>query len=223
MKTPLVTFFADIDGRTYYSDHAKRFVKNCTDLEMPFIVRELQSKGDYRLNCLSKPKFLLDIIREINIPFVWMDVDSIMHKKLTVFDELDKNCDIGFAFPKVPTKEDNSIALPKASPIFINNTGASISFLEQWVDMANEIINSDIPAFDHEVLINLFIKSLGKLRFGCLPMAYCVWPGEDYKGEKYITMGLADGPSKESTLKKMGFDQQAIAYQSVGNKFVDMQ
>jgi len=43
MKTPLVTFFADIDRRTYYIDHAKRFIKNCKDLNMPFIVRQLQS------------------------------------------------------------------------------------------------------------------------------------------------------------------------------------
>jgi len=223
MKTPLVTFFADIDGRTYYSDHAKRFVKNCKDLDMPFILRELQTKGDYRLNCLSKPRFLYDIMKEINIPFVWMDVDSIMHKQLNIFDELAKDCDLAFAFPKVPTKEDPSMALPKASPIFINNTSAAISFLWEWVQASEQVLKSDIPIFDHEVLVNLFLNKLQKIRIGCLPEGYCVWPGSNFSGEKYITMGIADGESKENTLKKLGFDDNAIKYQSIGNKFVEIQ
>jgi len=222
MKTPLVTFFADIDGRTYYSDHAKRFIKNCRDLNMPFIVRELQTKGDYRLNCLSKPRFLYDMIKEINIPFVWMDVDSIMHKQLIVFDDLAANCDIAFAFPKVPTKEDQSIALPKASPIFINNTAASINFLWEWVQAAEEVKKKEIPVFDHEALVGIFIRKMGKIRYGCLPIGYCMWPGEEIQGEKYITMGLADGESKEKTLKQLGFDEKEIERQTVGNKLTEI-
>ena len=222
MKTPIVTFFADVDGRTYYSDHAKRFIKNCRDLDMPFIVRELQSRGDYRLNCLSKPRFLFDMIKEINIPFVWMDVDSLMHKQLTVFDDLAPNCDLAFAFPKIPTKDDPSMALPKASPIFINNTGAAIQFLWDWVQAAEEVKNRGIPVFDHEVLINLFLSRLGKIRIGCLPMSYCVWPGEEYQGEKCITMGLADTESKQNTLRQLGFSDDAIQTQSIGNKFTEI-
>lgn len=220
MKTPLVTFFSDVDGRTYYSDHAKRFIKNCTDLGMPFIIRELESRGDYRLNCLSKPKFLIDMMNEINTPFVWMDVDSIMHKKLTIFDDLAPNCDLGFAFPKIPTKEDNSISLPKASPIFVNNTALAIEFLNEWASMAEDIKKKDIPYFDHEILVNLFVKNIGKIRIGCLPISYCVWPGDQYSGEKCITMGLADGESKVNTLKKLGFNDDQINYQTVGNKFI---
>jgi hypothetical protein len=220
MKTPLVTFFADIEGKTYYSDHAKRFIKNCRDLNMPFIVRELQSKGDYRLNCLSKPRFLYDMIKEINTPFVWMDVDSIIHQQLTVFDDVAASCDLAFAFPKIPTKEDPTMALPKASPIFINNTAVAIEFLWEWVQASEQVKKNDVPVFDHEILIGIFTKKMGKIRIGCLPRGYCVWPGEPHSGDKFITMGLADSESKQTTLKKLGFDDKAIAYQSVGNKFI---
>jgi hypothetical protein len=222
MRTPLVTFFADIDGRTYYSDHAKRFIKNCRELNMPFIVRELQSKGDYRLNCLSKPRFLYDMIKEINVPFVWMDVDSIMHKQLNAFDDIGVNCDLAFAFPKIPTKDDNSIALPKASPIFINNTAKAIQFLWDWVKASDEVKSKNIPVFDHEILIGLFKEYLGKIRVGCLPPGYCIWPGSEYNEEKYITMGLADSDSKKTTLKQLGFNDDMIEYQSVGNKFIEV-
>jgi hypothetical protein len=161
-------------------------------------------------------------MKEINIPFVWMDVDSIMHKQLNIFDELAKDCDLAFAFPKVPSKEDPSMALPKASPIFINNTAAAISFLWEWVEASEQILKTDVPVFDHEILVNLFITKLQKIRIGCLPGGYCIWPGTEFVGEKYITMGLADGESKENTLKKLGFDDNMIKYQSVGNKFIEM-
>lgn len=222
MKTPIVSFFADVDGKTYYSDHARRFIKNCRDLDMPFIVKELQSKGDYRSNCLSKPRFILQMVKEINVPFVWMDIDSIMHKQLAIFDELTPSCDIGMAFPKVPTKEDQSISLPKASPIFVNNTAACIQFLQEWVDMAEEVKKQGTPIFDHEILASLFIKYLKKIRIACLPVNYCVWPGTEIEGEKMITMGLADMPSKEEKLKELGFNEEAIKYQSVGNKFIEI-
>ena len=221
MKTPLVSFFADIDGRTYYSDHAKRFIKNCKDLNIPFIIRELQSKGDYRSNCLSKPRFIYEMAREINIPFVWMDIDTIIHKSLDVFDDLAPNCDLGFAFPKIPTADDPSMALPKASPIFVNNTAASIEFLYEWMKLSEQVKNQDVKLFDHEVLVSLFIKNIKKIRVGCLPKSYCIWPGEEYEGEKYITMGLADSESKQQTLKQMGFDDSSIEYQSIGNKFLE--
>ena len=220
MKTPLVSFFSDIEGRTYYSDHAKRFIKNCRDLDMPFIVRELQSKGDYRLNCLSKPKFIYEMMKEINTPFVWMDIDSYMHKQLNVFDDFAANADIGMAFPKAPTKEDQTMSLPKASPIFVNNTAVAIEFLKKWVDAAEEVKSSNTPIFDHEILIALFVKNTKAMRIACLPLGYCIWPGTEHNGEKYITMGLADGESKASTLKQLGFSDELIAYQSVGSKFI---
>ena len=223
MKTTLVSFFADIDGRTYYSDHAKRFIKNCRDLEIPFIVRELQSKGDYRANCLSKPRFIYEMMKEINVPFVWMDIDTIIHKTLNVFDELAPNCDIAFAFPKIPTKDDPSMALPKASPIFVNNTAAGIEFIHDWVQGVEQIKKENVPIFDHEILVSLFLKNIKKIRVGCLPKSYCIWPGEEYDGEKYITMGLADSESKQQKLKELGFDDSAIQYQSVGNKFLENQ
>jgi len=224
MKTPLVSFFADVDGKTYYSDHAKRFIKNCRNLNIPFIVRELETKGNYRDNCLAKPRFIMQMMQEINSPFVWMDIDSIIHKPLNVFDDLVASCDIALAFTKIPTKEDNSISLPKASPLFVNNTNKGIEFIYKWVKARDEIIQKKIPVFDHEVLVQVFLKEIKNIRIGCLPVNYCIWPGEEEKvqGEKYITMGLADVDSKQENLKHFGFDEKEIQRQSVGNKFVEV-
>jgi hypothetical protein len=70
------------------------------------------------------------MMNELRQPLVWVDIDSIIHKKLDVFDDFADKCDIGMAFPKVPSKEDQSIGLPKASPIYFTYKPIVIEFLK---------------------------------------------------------------------------------------------
>jgi hypothetical protein len=224
MITPVISFYSDVDGRTYYSDHAKRLSKNLDDLSIPHIIREKKSKGSYRSNCLSKPRFILELLNEIRKPLVWLDIDSIVHKTLDVFDNFKDNVDVGMAFPKIPTKEDPTIGIPKASPIYVNNTPKALEFLYAWIEASERIEKEQDTLFDHEILMKIFEKILKEntgIRMACLSNAYCVWPGLAVTGgEPMITMGLADGESKAESLKKMGMNEAQILFQSPGNKFL---
>ena len=79
MNTLLISFYSDIDGRTYYSDNAKRLIGECESLDIPHDIREKETLGTYQLNCLSKPQYILDRLNELNRPLLWMDIDSKMH------------------------------------------------------------------------------------------------------------------------------------------------
>ena len=35
MDTLLISFYSDIEDNTYYSDHARRLISECEDLEIP--------------------------------------------------------------------------------------------------------------------------------------------------------------------------------------------
>jgi len=224
MKTPVISFYADVDSRTYYSDHAIRLKKNLDDLGVPNIIRHRPSKGSYRSNCLSKPRFILEMMNELRTPLVWLDVDSLVHKKLDVFDEFSDKVDLAMAFPKIPTKEDQSIGMPKASPIYLNQTPKAYEFVYAWIEASETLEKQANVAFDHEVLLKIFTKMLQEntgVRMAFLGNAYCVWPGVPiHGGEPVITMGLADGESKEQVLRNMGFDEHNIKFQSPGNKFL---
>lgn len=224
MKTPVISFYADVDGRTYYSDHAVRLKKNLDDLSIPNIIRHKSSKGSYRSNCLSKPRFILEMMNELRTPLIWLDVDSVVHKTLDVFDELSDKVDLALAFPKVPTKEDPTVGMPKASPIFLNQTPKSYEFIYSWIEASEALEKQANIAFDHEILLKIFMKIINEntgVRMAFLGSAYCVWPGvQVIGGEPIITMGLADGESKETVLKNMGFNDEQIRYQSPGNKFL---
>lgn len=224
MNTPVISFYSDVDGRTYYSDHANRLSKNLTDLNIPHFIRERKSKGSYRSNCLAKPRFILEMMNELRTPLIWLDVDSIVHKTLNVFDDFKDKVDIGMAFPKIPSKEDNSIGYPKASPIYLNQTPKSYEFIYAWLEASEYVEKNESTNFDHEILLKIFFKIMNEntgIRMAMLSNAYCVWPGlEVVGGEPIITMGLADSDSKINVLRNMGFSEQAIAFQSPGNKFL---
>lgn len=218
MTTEIVSFFADIDNRTYYSDHAKRLRKSCEELGMPCDIRELQATGSYRMNCLSKPRFLLEILKEKQKPFVWLDVDSIVHDALEIFDDLKADYDVAFAY----SGTFNPL-LPKASPIFLNNTPIVYEFLNYWVNECEKNLHgTGRKVFDHEILIfNVLPNFFIRMKVKQLEAAYAIWPGQKLseKIAPMITMGIADGDSKRKALLEMGMSLQAVESNLIGNRY----
>ena len=213
MKTELISFYSDIDNRTYYSDHAKRLHENCETLNIPIDIIKLESRGEYRLNCLDKPKFILEMMQKKQKPVVWMDVDSIIHEELTVFDTVE-SYDIGFAFVH------NNI---KASPIYLNYNPLVLEFIQDWINDCDTIINNNTPVFDHEVLIFMTLpKYHNKIKIFTIGESYAIWPGIPVNLEESpkITMGIADGDSKKQNLQDTRmFTEDQINSQLVGNKY----
>ena len=220
MKTEIVSFYCDIDNRTYYSDHAKRLRVNCDDNHIPHDIRPMVSRGEYRLNCLAKPRFLLKVLEEKKKPFVWLDVDSIIHAELKVFDELQDKCDIAFAYDGIPPHVN--AMLPKASPIYLNYTPVVFEFLKYWINECelNES-GTGVKVFDHEILMHRVMPAFfQKLRLGMLPQNYAIWPGRLPPTGTYamITIGVADGESKEKSLREMGLTEDIVKYNLVGDR-----
>ena len=220
MKTEIVSFYCDIDDRTYYSDHARRLRINCNENNIPHDVRELPSRGEYRLNCLAKPKFILYILEEKKKPFVWMDVDSIIHNELSIFDQMENNCDMAFAYQGLVPHIN--YAYPKASPIYFSYNPIVLEFVKYWIQKCEENeINPKVKVFDHEILMQQVIPEFfPKMKIIALGMNYAIWPGTSIPPEMtpMITMGIADGTSKEKSLREMGLSEYMVQFNLVGNK-----
>lgn len=219
MKTEVVSFYCDVDNRTYYSDHSRRLRINCNENNIPHDIRELPSRGEYRLNCLAKPKFILDVLEEKKKPFIWLDVDSKIHAELSVFDDLDDKCDMAFAYEGFPPNVNPST--PKASPIYVTYKPIVIEFLNFWISKCEENIKtSDKKVFDHEILMfEVLPHYIQKLRMGMLNKSYALWPTHKVPEnlKPMITMGIADGESKEKSLREMGAPEHIVQFNLVGN------
>ena len=85
MQPIVISFYSDIEGKDYYSRNAKRLMKQLDNLGIEYDIQEKESLGDYRLNCLSKPEYILNKMRELNRPVIWLDIESRVHQKLKAF------------------------------------------------------------------------------------------------------------------------------------------
>jgi len=146
-----------------YPEHAKRLKRECGILKLDCLIKERPGAGGYLENTCMKPFFILESLKELKRPVLWVDVDASIYKQ-PVFC---KNLDADFA------------ARPKAAgmsrkwhvgTLWFNYTPKAIAFLEKWCEMSHRLsdesalqdlweTNPDIkckelPADYHLLLIN---------------------------------------------------------------------
>ena len=205
----LISFYSDIEDKTYYSDNANRLRKECQDLDMQCSIQHKESLGSYQLNCLSKPQFILDMLERFDKPLLWMDVDSRLHKTPDIFDQFEST-DI------VVSTSNGKLSGMKASPLYFSNTDNAKEFINAWIKTTKDIIEGDIGIFDHEPLFSLIPMFIEKIDIRWVGPEYCMWPGHTNENT-VVTMGLADSETKKENLRKMGLSEDLINLQNIGN------
>jgi hypothetical protein len=212
MQTQVISFYSDLQGTTYYSDHAVRLKKQLDELGIPYDIREKESLGSYQKNCLSKPNFIYKLLIEKQKPVLWLDIDSDVRKSLGMFDQFISGTDV------VAACSDTRLISAKASPIFFNFNTKVLELLQHWIFMTKHLTTNG-KWFDHEALIgilhNFYQKDGFNMKF--VGPQFCVWPGEE-KEDSIIIMGLADVESKKSALRELGMSEDLIEWQSPGTK-----
>ena len=209
MNTVLISFYSDIEDKTYYSDNANRIIKECESLSIPYHIKEKESLGTYQLNCLSKPQFILDTMEELNRPVLWMDIDSKLHKSLDIFDHFE-GTDLGLS------TSNGNLSGMKASPIYFGNTDKTKEFIGAWIKATKDIVENSVGVFDHEPLFGLVSMFANKIDIKWVGGEYCTWPGHTNE-RTVVTMGLADSETKKDSLRKLGMSEELIEWQSPGD------
>jgi hypothetical protein len=205
MSYKVISYFCDVDeGSTYYSDHGKLFIENMKNLGIEYYVEKIKSKGSYRSNCLYKPHFILKCMNEFKCPIIWLDIDSYVHKKLDMFEKV--NTDIIFATNSVNEKGK---FIPKASPIYLNQTEKGINFVKNWIAKCDYYLENDKKFFDHEVMLEVLEEE--PIEIGLFGKNFCLFANSDLnEKEAVITMGISGGKSKIKGLKDMGHSDHLI-------------
>ena len=210
MKTLLISFYSDIEDKTYYSDNADRLREECKSLDIQCSIQHKESLGTYQLNCLSKPQFILDMLNEFQQPLLWMDVDSKLHKTPDIFDQFDESVDM------VVATANGMLSGMKASPLYFNNTDNAKEFINAWIESTKDILENKVGVFDHEPLFGLIPMFIKEMNIQYVGPEYCIWPGHTNENS-YITMGLADAESKKESLRSLGMSEDLIKWQTPGD------
>ena len=56
----VISFYSNPPKTTYYSDHAKQWIKNIESFKLDYHIEELKSDKDYWKNTRKKPSYILD-------------------------------------------------------------------------------------------------------------------------------------------------------------------
>jgi hypothetical protein len=219
MQTLVISYFTDVDGNTYYSDHAKRLRSECDALNIPYEISNIPSQGSYQQNCLIKPKFIYSKLTQHCKPLLWLDIDTFILKQPNIFDSFSSmGVDIGVS----STNPQNLLQI-KASPIWFSYSSNSLEFVREWIQYSEFVRTTKGSLFDHETFIgclNKYIKEKQK-KIAIVGEDYCAWPGKA-NDSTVLMMGLSDAPSKKEGLKKMGYSDELIEWQSPGNSFMEV-
>ena len=215
MQTQVISYFCDVDDKTYYSDHAKRFIEECTRFSLPYDVVHLESQGSYQSNCLIKPSFIYSKLMEHKKPLMWLDIDTYICKPPIAFENLST---LGVNIAVASTDVNNLVRI-KASPIWFNYNVDTLQFVKTWIDECQKVKAAKGNLFDHETFLHCLGKYLKEKKIAILGEEYCQWPGA-YTANTVLMMGLSDMPSKKEVLKNMGYTDELIEWQSPGDSFL---
>jgi hypothetical protein len=142
MKTLFVSYYSDIPPNTFYSDSAKKLKEKIQELGGRLHIEQLPNLGSYAMNCLRKPKYILECLNKFQEPVIWIDADSLIHSLPTEMDDLD--VDVACV--------EKANGCPESALIYFNNTEGSRSFINSWLTGCAV----DAPELDHPVLKDLW-------------------------------------------------------------------
>lgn len=191
MKTKIISFYADLDKSTYYSDHAKKLEEQCKHFNIPHSIVELPSRGSYMLNCLAKPQFIKQMMEKYDCPLIWMDCDTELKQPFTIFDDITQ--DVGFA------THTGCVSGIKASPIFFNNTTNFTFIIDEWILACEEGLKKNQVELDHDALKHVVLpKIYDKISIFLIRKNY-----NDYCDGKYIKNGNSRITGKSDIHRKI--------------------
>jgi len=213
MNLKVISYYCDVDDSRYYEKSYHRLKEQLDKYGYDYHIEKLDSLGSYKENCRRKIDFIIEKFHQFDENILWLDVDTNLLNPMTQLEYInsDEDLDVDILFASgVP-----ELIGIKASPIWFKNNKKSLDFLLQWKTAIDNSREQKHENFDHEVLFQTVADTTGYCKFGLLGYEYCTWPGNTNENT-VIEMGLSDVESKKESLRKMGFDESKIEWQSVG-------
>jgi hypothetical protein len=164
--TPLfVSFYTE---GTPYEKEATDLVASLIKYQLDYEVVAVPNLGSWSANCCHKPEFLLKCLEKHNRPLVWTDVDSIIVKAPTFFN--DCKADIALKiYHDLPNDAKSKI---NSATFFINNTSSARKLLGFWKDACKEALKNDPLVFDQAVLAKVLFEKMPEINVSELPLGY---------------------------------------------------
>jgi hypothetical protein len=199
MTTTIYSYYADFQQNNYYKNYALNLIDRCKKFGVAYNISERTSRGSYGANCLMKPEFVLEKLKESKAPLIWMDCDTDFKSSFSEFNNISE--DIGMA------THSGDLSGIKASPLFFNYTAGSFKIIREWVVHCRSSFLKGIPELDHDALKHYVLPHLrGNYSVFLLSQNW-----NDFVHGKYIHNGNSRVDGKMETHRQVGVDDDTRA------------
>lgn len=194
MIPKIISFYADFEDTGYYEGFAKTLIKRCKEFGVNYDISKIDSRGSYAANCLMKPEFILNKLKEHKEPLIWMDCDTDFKLPFSEFNHI--GSDIGMA-----THSDSMDGI-KASPLYFNYTEGSFRIIREWVVHCRACYIKGIVELDHDALKHYVLRVLN----GSYTTFLLRGNWNDFVNGKYISNGNSRVTGKQQVHRQVGVD-----------------
>jgi len=173
MNTPIVSFYCDIKGKTFFSDSARVMEERCEELGIPHYIKKRDYGPHWLDNVRAKPTFLLETFDTLQKPFLWVDVDAVIG---AVPDKVDSFTDVDFA--SVPTLPHKPFRVMDCTH-YVGTSPLTRKLLVEWKERCDKQVElakrkRGCRAGSHGALNRILTskKYQTELNFKFLPLSY---------------------------------------------------
>lgn len=143
---------------TPYEGEIQNLITSMKKYKIPYIIKAIESRGNWVLNAGAKPELLMDILHEVDHDIVYVDADAVFMKYPVYFDK----CKADIALHRRGGKEVLS------GTIFIKNNAEAMRVISAWVGRQRE----KPYLWDQKTLSEVLKEYRGRFKFEDLPAEY---------------------------------------------------
>ncbi len=155
---------------TLYQMEVQNLIASCEEFGIEHDIVGVASQGSWELNCAYKPFFILEKLKELGRPILWVDADGVFVRRPEVLEEFQADLATRIE-PQLPQDHPSKVI---SATIYVNNTAAARSLLRAWQQECIRQCADPLRAgefWDQVALRDVLFKA-GKEKIYSLPVAY---------------------------------------------------
>jgi hypothetical protein len=149
---------------TCYETEAEALRLSCEQVGLEYRIEGIEPFGKWHEHTCHKPIYILEKMKELRRPIVWIDADAEVVKR-PVFDF---DCDIGVRICDAYPADHPSHVY--AGTVYLDWNEKALAFVEAWAAECRRAMTAGEFTVDQQVLGRLLLK--GNLKVGRLPDSY---------------------------------------------------
>ena len=166
-KNPVIVSF--YTKNTLYEEEAQRLMASCDKLKLESHVVGIESFGSWELNCAYKPFFLLETLKKVQKPILWVDADGEVVRK-----PLKKDLRGDVAAYVDEELAWTHVSKVRSGTVFINATAGGEACLRRWAEEMTAMFSNptgEEPLID-QIALRKVLQVPKNFKVGQLPLSY---------------------------------------------------